>query len=319
MNFSVIVPVYNRPEEIGELLESLAGQSYTDFEVLVIEDGSDRPCKEVVDQYEDRLDLRYYVKENSGQGFTRNFGFERAEGDYLVVFDSDCLIPSHYLETVSGHLRRHQLDAYGGPDRAHPSFTPLQKAISYSMTSPFSTGGIRGNRRHSGTFHPRSFNMGISREVYQKTGGYAITRMGEDIEFSIRIIREGFTTGLIPEAYVYHKRRTSLYRFYRQLHFFGRARVNIGRIYPDEIKPLHLLPAFFTLGCLLYLTTPFWNPVLFGSLSGIGLLGASVVGLDSAVKNRSVYVGLLSIATTLVQIVAYGVGFLSERYRSLAE
>ncbi len=190
--FSVIIPVYNRPDEVRELLQSLTEQTYRNFEVVIIEDGSSDSCESVVDNFHNELDITYHYKENSGQGFSRNVGFEIANGDYFIIFDSDCLIPPHYFKTVNKRLKTDWLDAYGGPDRAHKSFTPLQKAISYSMTSPFTTGGIRGNEQHSGTFHPRSFNMGISREVFEETGGFKITRMGEDIEFSIRIIRNGF-------------------------------------------------------------------------------------------------------------------------------
>lgn len=319
MFYSVVIPVYNRPVEIRELLQSLTGQTYTEFEVIIVEDGSLDTCKEIVKSFEDKLDIRYFYKENSGQGFSRNYGFERANGDYFVVFDSDCLIPGHYFETVNAFLKRHPLDAWGGPDRAHPSFSPLQKAISYSMTSPFTTGGIRGNKRHAGTFHPRSFNMGISREVFEKTGGYRITRMGEDIEFSLRIIEHGFRTGLIPDAYVYHKRRTSLKQFFRQLNFFGRARINISRFYPSEVKAVHMLPTLFTLGLIGYLTLPFWQPQLFAL--GSVLLGGYLLLIvtHSTFRNKDPKIGLLSGVTSLVQLVAYGLGFLSELKRKTEE
>lgn len=319
MFFSVIVPVYNRPDEIKELLDSLLNQTYRHFEVLIVEDGSEQTCKHIVDSYTDRLNIRYFFKKNSGQGFSRNFGFERANGEYYIVFDSDCLIPSHYFETVNDYLKIQRLDAFGGPDRAHPSFTPLQKAISYSMTSVFTTGGIRGDKKRGGSFNPRSFNMGISKTVFEATGGYRITRMGEDLEFSIRIKKHGFKVGLIPEAYVYHKRRTSLKQFYDQLHFFGRARVNLSRFHPGEIKPLHLLPALFTIGCLFFLSTPLWNRDLFAGLLTAGILGSGLIVLDSGVKNRSIKVGLLSIATSIVQLFAYGMGFLSELWAKAEE
>lgn len=319
MFYSVIVPVYNRPDEIQELLESLTRQTFTNFEVLIIEDGSTRPCKEIVASFSNTLNVTYYHKENSGQGFSRNYGFRHAKGDYFVVFDSDCIIPSHYFKVVDEHLNTHYLDAYGGPDKAHASFTPLQKAISYSMTSPFTTGGIRGNKRHAGTFHPRSFNMGISREVFEKTGGYKITRMGEDIEFSLRIIEHGFTTGLITEAYVYHKRRTSLKQFYRQLHFFGRARVNISRFYPSEVKAVHLLPALFILAFIFYITLSIWQPKLFLYASVLLGLYLGTIIADAAKKNNSLCVGFLSAVTSFVQLTAYGIGFLTEYYAKIKE
>lgn len=319
MFFSVIIPVYNRPQEVDELLQSLTQQTYQNFETLIIEDGSEDRCKHIVEKYSDRLNVSYYFKENSGQGFSRNFGFERAEGEYLVVFDSDCLVPSHYFETVNSYLSEHWLDAYGGPDRSHESFTPVQKAISYAMTSPFTTGGIRGNKKHAGTFHPRSFNMGISRKVFEETGGYRITRMGEDIEFSIRIIKHDFTTGLIPEAYVYHKRRTSLKEFFKQIHFFGRARINIGRFYPSEIKLVHLLPPAFVLGMIFFLTLPFWNISLFIFLLILFLLFFMLIGVHSSVKNKNLYVGLLSSIASFIQLSGYGIGFISEWWRNQKE
>lgn len=319
MFFSVIIPVYNRPQEVDELLESLSRQAYQNFETLIIEDGSEERCKKVADRYSSQLDVRYFYKENSGQGFSRNFGFERARGDYLVVFDSDCIIPSHYFETVNRYLQRHPVDAYGGPDRAHNRFTPVQKAISYAMTSPLTTGGIRGNKRHAGRFHPRSFNMGISREVYEETGGYRITRMGEDIEFSIRIIEAGFTTALIEDAFVYHKRRTNLSQFFKQLHFFGRARINISRYYPSEVKMIHTLPALFTLGMLFFITLPLWNIGLFNLLLTPFLLFLALLFIHAACSHKSIYIGILSIAATFIQLTAYGIGFLTEWWVKLRE
>jgi glycosyltransferase involved in cell wall biosynthesis len=312
MVYSVIVPVYNRPDEISELLNSLTQQSFSDFEVLIIEDGSEIKCNEIVDQFSNSLDIEYYYKENSGQGFSRNYGFERAKGEYYVVFDSDCIIPSHYFETVNRVLSSNNIDCWGGPDRAHPSFTPVQKAISYSMTSPLTTGGIRGNKLHIGKFHPRSFNMGISKEVYQRTGGYRITRMGEDIEFSLRIIKAGFTTALIPEAYVYHKRRTDFRQFFKQLHFFGRARINIQRFFPDELKTIHLFPALFLFGIPLSLLFIIINiPILKYSL--LLYLSYSILLFTDAVRStKNLYVATLGVIAGFIQLTAYGLGFLSE-------
>lgn len=319
MFYSIVIPVYNRPQEIRELLQSLTRQTFKNFEVLVIEDGSDRPCKEIVHSFSDTLDISYHYKKNTGQGFSRNYGFERAKGDYYIVFDSDCIIPSHYLSTVDTYLQNHHLDAFGGPDKAHHSFTTLQKAISYSMTSPFTTGGIRGNKRHAGTFHPRSFNMGISREVFEKTGGYRITRMGEDLEFSIRIIERGFRTGLITEAYVYHKRRTSLAAFFKQLHFFGKARINVSRFYPSEVKFIHSLPALFTIGLIIYATMPFWSAGLFLAGTGLLLLFCISIAAHATKTYKSLAVGFLSVITSLIQITAYGLGFLYELSLKLTE
>lgn len=317
MFFSIIIPLYNRPQEIDELLHTLTQQTYLQFEVIVIEDGSTLDAKDIVDSYADRLDIHYYYKENGGQGFARNFGFERAKGDYFVVFDSDCLIPIDYLEIVKNYLLEHQLDAYGGPDGAHPSFTPVQKAISYSMTSPFTTGGIRGNKKHIGQFHPRSFNMGISREVWERTGGFILTRLGEDIEFSIRIQSMGFKMGLIPDAIVFHKRRTDLRQFYKQLHFFGRARINIYKHFPSELKIVHFFPAIFTLFLIVSLIlNVFFHPLaeFCNTLIAIFIL---LIFFHSWKVNKSAKVAFLSIAASFVQLIAYGLGFMQDFWKRI--
>lgn len=318
--YSVIIPVYNRPDEIKELLESLTSQTFRNFEILVIEDGSELTCRHIVEQFAGVLDIRYYYKENSGQGFSRNYGFGLAKGDYFVIFDSDCLIPEHYFATVDAYLNIHHLDAYGGPDRAHPHFSPIQKAISYSMTSLFTTGGIRGNKKRvGGVFHPRSFNMGLSRKVYETVGGYVITRMGEDIIYTISMIKHGFTTGLIDEAYVYHKRRTNFRQFFKQLHFFGRARINISRFFPKELKLVHTFPAVFTLACLSIPLLSLASVPLYQLGLSLLLLYTVLVLMDATIKNKSLQVGLLSVIAVFVQLFGYGIGFLTEGWRKLRE
>ncbi|MCS6822426.1 MAG: glycosyltransferase [Microscillaceae bacterium] len=312
MLFSIIIPVYNRPDEVRELLESLVRQTYKNFEVLVIEDGSTEKCDKIVQEFENRLDIHYFYKANTGQGFSRNYGFERAKGDYFIVFDSDCLVPEEYLQTVYKHLQANWLDAYGGPDRAADNFTPIQKAISYAMTSLFSTGGIRGNKKAVTQFHPRSFNMGISREVFQKTKGYIITRMGEDIELSIRIQQQGFKVGLIPEAYVYHKRRTNFEQFFKQLHFFGRARINVGRFFPQEVKLAHYFPAVFTLFCALLPLIWFVDVQLAWVQTIILLFYITLLFADAVAKHKHIGISLLSVVAVFVQLWGYGIGFLSE-------
>lgn len=316
MRYSVIIPVYNRPEEINELLKSLTAVSYKSFEVLIIEDGSTETCGHIIDQFKNTLDIRYYQKENTGQGFSRNFGFDRAEGDYFVVFDSDCLIPVHYFEAVNREIDRLQkIDCWGGPDRAHESFTPVQKAINYSMTSLFTTGGTRGNKRHIGSYHPRSFNMGISREVYDATDGYIITRMGEDLEFSIRIQKKGFQTHYIDEAYVYHKRRTNFIQFYKQLFFFGRARVNIWRLHPEELKAVHLFPAIFALGLIYSVAGSALSLPLGESLLYLYGFFFCILLVDAYRRENSLMVGLYSSFAGIIQLTAYGFGFLREAIR----
>jgi glycosyltransferase involved in cell wall biosynthesis len=311
--YSVITPVYNRPDEVKELLESLDNQSFKDFEVIIIEDGSKIKCKEVCDDFKEKLDIHYYFKPNSGQGFSRNYGFERANSDYFIQLDSDAIIPSDYFQIVDENLNKNWLDAFGGPDAAHESFTDIQKAINYSMTSVFTTGGIRGSKKNAGgQFHPRSFNFGISREVFEKTKGYAWTRMAEDIEFSIRIISLGFKVGLIEDAFIYHKRRTDFKQFFKQLHFFGRGRVNLSKYFNNELKLVHFFPSVFTFGCLLI-------PILYFIFKPFFYLGISLISiyillilLDSSLKNKSINVGILSIFACFTQLFGYGFGFIQE-------
>lgn len=317
MLFSIIIPLYNRPQEIDELLATLCLQTYMQFEVLVIEDGSVQRAEEIVNSYSDRLDISYFYKENAGQGFARNYGFERAKGDYFVIFDSDCLIPEDYLETVKDYLYDHHLDAYGGPDASHDSFTPVQKAISYGMTSPFTTGGIRGNENHVGQFHPRSFNMGLSREVWEKVGGFKITRLGEDIEYSIRIHENGFRIGLIPGAKVFHKRRTSMLQFYKQIHFFGRARINIYKHFPSELKLVHFFPAVFTLGFIVNLLLN----IVYMPLARVGntifVVYFMLIFFHSWAVNKSIKVAFLSIISSFIQLTAYGLGFMQDFFKRI--
>lgn len=341
MKYSLIIPVYNRPDEVRELLDSLLEQHYKDFEVVVVEDGSSLPCREVVAGYAGRLDVRYYAKENSGPGQSRNYGAERSSGDYLIVLDSDCVLPPGYLEAVDAELRREPSDAFGGPDRAHASFTPVQKAINYSMTSFFTTGGIRGGKKKLDKFYPRSFNMGMRRDVYRRLGGFSRMRFGEDIDFSIRIFKAGCSCRLFPEAWVWHKRRTDLRKFFKQVHNSGIARIHLYKKYPESLKAVHLLPAVFTLGvglllcaCLAGCLGSMWVfqiehdylyapqgldglPVhrhLFGLLAWLPLvpllLFALLIGVDASCRCRSLRVGVLSVGASFVQLTGYGSGFL---------
>lgn len=321
MFFSIIIPLYNRPDEIKELLHSLLSQTYQDFEVIIVEDGSTRPAKHIIERYADRLDVKYFFKENEGQGMARNYGFERAKGDFFIVFDSDILVPADYLQKVKDAIARNGWDAFGGPDAAHESFTPIQKAISYSMTSPFTTGGIRGNRKHVGQFHPRSFNMGISREVYEKTGGYKLSRRSEDIEFSIRMIQSGFKVGLIPEAFVYHKRRTSFSQFYKQTNAFGKGRIDISILYPSELKLVHMLPAAFTVGLITLIVLNIINFMIFTDVvwlqflvrvGNLFIISYTLLLLVHAIlTTKSLKVGVYGVVAAYTQLIAYGTGFLT--------
>lgn len=326
MKYSFIIPVYNRPDEVHELLESLLTQTVTDFEVIVVEDGSAVPCGEVCRMYGDKLDIRYFMKPNSGPGQTRNYGVERARGDYVLILDSDVVLPPGYLQAVDDELRREPCDAFGGPDRAHASFTDKQKAISYSMTSFFTTGGIRGGKKKLDKFYPRSFNMGVRRDVYRRLGGFSKMRFGEDIDFSIRIFKAGCRCRLFPEAWVWHKRRTDFHKFWRQVFNSGIARVNLYKKYPESLKPVHLLPAVFTVGvaglALLFclgLVNWFWGSNHMQQAFGFAclevalapvLLYSLLICADSTVRNRSLKIGLLSVAAAFIQLTGYGCGFL---------
>ena len=315
--YSIIIPVYNRPGELAELLPTLVKQTFRDFEVIVVEDGSTISSKEVADTFKSVLTLKYEEKENGGQGFARNYGFSRAEGKYFIVFDSDCLIPPDYLKIVDDHLAQTPLDAFGGPDAAHRDFTVIQRAISQSLTSFLTTGGIRGRKQHVGAYHPRSFNMGFSRNVYEATNGYLIPFMGEDLEFSTRIIKSGFKTGLIPEAFVYHKRRTGLKAFYKQMRYFGRARINLTRFHPDQISLIHLFPLLFTLGWIMGVVLVPFSGFLSTMILACYSLYFLFVFLESLVKQRSLSVALLTPVITVVQMFGYGYGLVYEWIRKI--
>ena len=337
MKYSVIVPVYNRPDEVDELLTSLEVQTFDDFEVVVVEDGSSIPCQEVVNRHASRLALRYYAKENSGPGQSRNYGAERCQGEYLIVLDSDCVLPPGYLAAVDAELTKNPCDAFGGPDAAHESFTDVQKAISYSMTSFFTTGGIRGGRKQlDRKFYPRSFNMGVKADLWKTLGGFSKMRFGEDIDFSIRIYESGASCRLFPEAWVWHKRRTDMKKFFKQVHNSGIARINLMKRHPGSLKLVHLLPMFFTLGvvgCLLLLAmgiglyaTGEWLDAnglrpTDNMHQGIGfmlcilsafplILFSLLIFVDSSIRNRSLWIGFLSIWASFIQLIGYGTGFL---------
>jgi len=328
MRYSIIVPVFNRPDEVRELLESLTQQTQKGFEVIVVEDGSEKTCKDVCDQFADILPLHYYYKANSGPGQSRNYGAERAQGEWLIVLDSDVVLPEGYLQAVDASLftlhSSLKIDAWGGPDTAHPDFTPVQKAISYSMTSFFTTGGIRGGKKEGALdkFFPRSFNMGVKRQVYLALGGFSKMRFGEDIDFSYRIVEAGYQTRLLPEAWVWHKRRTDFRKFFRQVYNSGVARINLMKRHPGTLKLVHLLPTAFTLGVIALILTSAvgrllmyyvsndqwrwlcllpWLPIVVYSL---------LIVADSSVKNRSLKVGLLSVPAAFTQLMGYGLGLI---------
>lgn len=304
--FSVIVPVYNRVDEINDLLESLSAQTCRDFEVIIVEDGSTEPCGDLVRSFAGKVNVRYFYKPNEGRSIARNYGIDRSSGDYLVFFDSDCVIPRDYFAILSAELDRQPLDCFGGPDAAHESFTPVQKAISFAMTSFLTTGGIRGGKVQMEKFVPRSFNMGYSRNVYDTVGGFR-EMFSEDIDMSTRIRQAGFSIGLIHPAHVFHKRRVDFARFWRQVYVFGMSRITLKLLYPDSLKLVHTLPALAVIiGVLLVLLGIFVTPWFLLPI-GIYLLA---IFLSAWIATRSLGIALRAVPASVVQICGYGCGFI---------
>ena len=321
MKFSIIIPLYNRPAEIDELLDSLTRQTFKDFDVIVVEDGSSVRSDAIIQKYRPQPDIKYFFKPNSGPGTTRNYGAERAESDYFIFFDSDCIIPDDYMAIVNQRLAENFTDCYGGPDAAMPNFTPVQKAISYAMTSIISTGGIRGASEKAGKFHPRSFNMGFSRKVFEATHGFSTMRFGEDIDMTLRILEGGFETQLIKEAFVYHKRRTDFRKFFRQVFNSGCARINLNQRHPGSLKLVHTLPACFLVGEIVCILAAVITAIIFKHwlapllcLSPLILL--SLIVFADSLRQNGVKVALLSVAAVFVQLTAYGMGFIKAAWNT---
>ncbi|WP_196891627.1 glycosyltransferase [Aureivirga marina] len=312
MKFSLVIPVYNRPEEINELLDSLTKQQKfeDDFEIIIVEDGSDKTSKNIVEKYNNSLNIHYYFKENSGAGQSRNYGMERANGDYFIILDSDCIIPEFYLFNVSEALKKQYTDAFGGPDAAHDSFTITQKAINYSMTSLLTTGGIRGKKNGIGKFQLRSFNMGISKKAFEKTNGFSKMKYGEDIDMTFRLWENRFETQLIPSAFVYHKRRATLKAFFKQTYNFGTARPILNRKYPESRKLTFWFPSLFVLFFIFAIICSFFQFYIPFYFIGVYL---ALNFFASTLLNKNAIVGLLSIITTIVQFFGYGLGFLKSK------
>lgn len=304
--YSIIIPVYNRPDEIEDLLASLAAQTCRNFEVVVVEDGSTVPCREVIEKYAQTIPVKYFFKPNEGRSIARNYGMEHAEGDCFIFFDSDCVIPADYFEKLERMSAEEPFDCFGGPDAADASFTPVQKAINHAMTSFLTTGGIRGGKVRLEKFAPRTFNMGFTREVYDKVGGFR-EMFSEDIDMSTRIRLAGFSIGLYPELPVYHKRRVDFRKFLRQVYVFGMSRITLKLLYPDSLKAVHLLPALFVIGVvamvlLAIFCSPWWLLPL-----GIYLLAIFVAALWAT---RSPRIALLAVPASMIQLGGYGCGFI---------
>ncbi|MCD8407645.1 glycosyltransferase [Tenacibaculum dicentrarchi] len=317
LKFSIIVPVYNRPKEIEELVESLTKQDFQEnlkdaFEVIIIEDGSEKSSEEIVKSYKNRLNIRYFYKENSGAGASRNFGMQRASGTYFIILDSDVILPTQYLSEVKKGLKQQYTDAFGGADAAHSSFTDLQKAINYSMTSVLTTGGIRGKKKGIGKFQPRSFNLGISKKAFIKTTGFSRMKAGEDIDLTFRLWENDFETQLIEKAFVYHKRRSTIKQFFKQTFAFGTARPILNAKYPESAKLTYWFPSVFIIGflvSLLLLSFGYWQFFI------LYLCYFTAIFIDAYRQNKSVNIAAKSKLTTLVQFTGYGLGFLKSIFK----
>jgi glycosyltransferase involved in cell wall biosynthesis len=314
MFFSIIIPVYNRPQEAAELLESLAQQSFHDFEIVIVEDGSSLPCKAVLERYSEQLTIIYHSKPNTGRSHSRNVGMSLANGDYLLFFDSDCILPPNYLTIINNYLTLSYADCYGGPDKAHESFTRTQKAIGYAMTSFLTTGGIRGSKYAMEKFKPRTFNMGFSRKVYEQVGGFR-DMFAEDIDLSIRIASAGFKTAYFAEAWVYHKRRTGFRKFYRQVRNFGSGRISLLLLHKGAVKLVHAMPAAMVIAGIIFailsaLHSPFWivPPALY----------LTAILFDAAVRIRSIAIAPLAAWASCIQIFGYGIGFMAAFIKKIA-
>lgn len=312
LHYSFIIPVYNRPEEIEELLETFTQLDFKDpYEIVIVDDGSLTPCKNIVDRYNSKLDISYYYKSNSGPGDSRNYGMSKAKGNYFLILDSDCLLPQEYLRRVDTFLKEQYYDCFGGADTAHSSFTDLQKSINYVMTSFLTTGGIRGSKKSLSRFEPRSFNMGISKEAFMATSGFSKIHPGEDPDLSQRILKLGFKTTFLPDAYVFHKRRISLRKFHTQVTKFGLVRPILNSWHPDAAKISYWFPSFFV---ILVISSLIMASMVHYAIIIPLLLYLILVFLDSSLKNKNIYIGALSIVALFIQFFGYGLAFLKSNF-----
>lgn len=315
MFFSVIIPIFNRPYEAHELLSSLTRQSFQDFEVILVEDGSSVKSDQIANDFNSILSIRYFFQENQGQGFARNFGMQQAKGEFFVILDSDVILPEHYLSVLKNAIQFRKLDAFGGPDAAATDFSDSQKAMDFAMTSFWTTGGIRGKLKNPSKYQARGFNMGVSQKVFDATGGFVDPNRGEDIEWSIRIKKAGFTLELVEEAFVYHKRKNTLHSFAKQAFSFGRNRVNVSRFHPEAIKLVHWLPTFFLVFVLSIVVNVLFFRIHLVPHLAILSIWAGLVILEATFNYKSISVGVLALITSVVQLCGYGSGLVFELFR----
>jgi len=308
IKYSFIIPVYNRPDEIEELLISMTALQFTKpYEVVIIEDGSTVSSKLIIAQFSEKLNISYYQKENSGPGDSRNYGMRKAKGNYFLILDSDCILPENYLNAVDKSIAENYVDCFGGPDAAHESFSDIQKAINYVMTSFFTTGGIRGGKKSVDAFQPRSFNMGLSRKAFETTGGFGKIHPGEDPDLTIRLWKKGYKTKLIPEAFVYHKRRISWRKFHMQVQKFGKCRPILNHWHPETKKMTYWFPTLFVAGVLTTVVASLLSYYICALFLSLYML---LILIDSSIKNKSVKIGVLSVFALYIQFFGYGFGFL---------
>ena len=304
--YSLVIPVYNRPEEIDELLGSLLNSHFKNFEVIIVEDGSQRKCEQIIEKYQHKLDIKYTYQDNTGPGPARNNGAKSATGEYIIFLDSDVIVPENYLEIINKDLSKNSTDCFGGPDKDHPSFTKTQKAINYSMTSTLTTGGIRGSQENFDKFYPRSFNLGIKKSVFEEMNGFSEMRFGEDLDLSMRIIEKGFQTKLIRDAFVYHKRRNNYRSFFKQVFNSGIARINLELKHPKTLKLVHTLPSVFVIYLAITLIISiFWWPV-----TALLLLPAILFFIDALARTRELVTSALGVIAVYTQLIGYGSGFI---------
>lgn len=312
LSYSFIIPIFNRPHELQELLESMERlKGNIPFEVVVVEDGSTLKSEKIVTAFSERLTINYFYKPNTGPGDSRNFGMRHAHGNYFLILDSDVVLPEDYLMEVDAFLSQNKIDCFGGADAAEQNFTPVQKAINYAMTSFLTTGGIRGNKRATKNFEPRSFNMGISKKAFEATSGFGKIHPGEDPDLSLRIREKGFETAFCPKAFVYHKRRIDWGKFYVQVNKFGKTRPILTSWHPNSDKITFWFPSAFLIGLVLALVLTLFN---FYYLLGCYACYFLLIFLDAAIQNKSIFIGVLSIKATLIQFFGYGLGFLKATF-----
>jgi len=310
MFYSIVVPTFRRPEEVNELLWSMEKQTYRNFEIILADGSPDDSIKVVIENFRGTIQIKHLHKKGLGISESRNWGVEKATGDMIVFFDSDCIIPPEYLQVVDNYLLANPLDAYGGPDKADESFDTRQKAISYAMTSFFTTGGIRGKKSHVGNYQPRTFNMGIRRDVFNKLGGFSRLQVSEDIDLSIRLTKGGYKSGLIGNAFVYHKRRSTFYKFFMQVFSFGKGRIDLQIKHGDALKPVHMLPSLFVIYLAAGLILSIFSKTFAAFWVVSVLLYIILILTDSAIQNNSLVTGLISVFASFIMLTGYGIGMI---------